>query len=289
MEDERAWAARCRLVARASSSCRVLREALLGPDAGELWQETWMTGPMRNPAYLHGPGLHEMLVRQAHLAQRAAVLITGFEDTVAAEAALASLTAAHRLELWGLRDERTADLMFAALPAQLRSLYYEGDFMARRPASLPLLQHLELRLVYLPEARLRCLAGWLPHLQSLRLVVRGYFSDSKVCPLRLLRLLPVDRLVLELWYRGAIATEALEYRLGQLAGVKLHTLDLQFPLPLSPLQRQLLIRCLVTDTVVLRVPVPAEQLQRLPSGAAVVLEPAPFDSGAQLDSESDGE
>ena len=137
------------------------------------------------------------------------------------------------------------------------------------PPMLQSLQHVMLEITYLHEASLRQLAGWLPCVQSLEVqLTRGL-----VCNLGLLSRLHADELLLKLWLYATGAN--VDLRLDQLGGVRLHSLIFWCYSPLTPNQEQLLRRCCITESVVLRsrqAADPARQLQRLPSGAAVLNE-----------------
>ena len=74
----RAWEHWWALMARVGSTCRLLRAALLGPEAMALWRFQHYQPPEYTQRQLmrleaRQPGLHELLVCQAHHAQRVVV------------------------------------------------------------------------------------------------------------------------------------------------------------------------------------------------------------------------
>ena len=163
--------------------------------------------------------------------------------------------------------------IFAALPTQLRSLVSNGGFMFRCAARLEGLQRLRLEVLFFWEENVHQLVAWLPRLQCLELVL---LSSGRpfLCDLRLLSLLPADELRLTLQDRAYQPT--LTLRLTSLADVRLHTLELRCEQPLTAQQEQLLLRCQVTDRVLIRVEAvresvteAARQLECLPSGAVI--------------------
>ena len=139
--------------------------------------------------------------------------------------------------------------------------------------ALSRLQKLEFDLERLPEAEVRQLAGWLPRLQCLQLVLPG--QASAVCDLGLLSMLAADRLCVRLIFDQASCLRGQTHvcdRLEQLAAVQLHSLEL-WCTALSHEQRLLLARCQVRGRVLLRLhdlSGASRQLPRLRAGASVV-------------------
>ena len=161
-----------RLVACVSSSCRALRASLLGPEAGELWEWLWFR-------YTREPGLLELLLRQAHLAQSALVEASSW-PLPELQAIMAAITSVQDLTVW--HCERGTDIacVSAALPGQLRALHFEGEHALPGSIQVPRLQQLSLKLYALHEPDIKALAGCLPRLQRFELSVTGYLSDDKV-------------------------------------------------------------------------------------------------------------
>ena len=246
------WQDWWQLVVCIASTCGFLSETLLGPDAAALWRDSFLESSAHQ-------GVQRRLLRQAHHAHRA-VLVGRDWDAGELQAAVARLTSVQEL------------CMFVSLPAwasPLHSLCFLGQ------ALLQQLRHLRLEMSHLSEADVHYLADWVPRLHRLELQLDIELEAElpfPVCPFRHLSLIHTAELVLEL--RLAFGA-SLQRRLRQLAGVALHTLVICTSRPLYWEEEELLARCHVTDRVLLRGPTPVGpgwQLQRLPSGAAVVCE-----------------
>ena len=279
-----------RIVARAGSSCRALRTALLGPEASQLW--SWLhlsTGRAQDSAETRLQTQRELdfLLCRAKYAQSA--FITGFGWTNApAKAAAACLSSVRELTVVLEDSGHAANCVFAALGSpqlpHLSRLCFRGFLPLLSFAELKQLQHLELEVVTLYSLQLRCLAAGLPQLRSceLRFTCK---SGSQITGLTQLNLLPADMLRLEMCFHFGLHfadrdNDMLSACLGHLAGMQLHTLVLRladYCSALTTRQEALLGKCLVKERMVLCIKGPtdgARQLQCLPSGAAVELVPA---------------
>ena len=162
-----------RLIARVSSTCKSLREALLGPEAASLWSWVYLKPPP--PVYPRDRHL-QTLLRQAHLATSALVLGSSGWQASQLRAAMPRLSSVQDLTLL---DFRRAD-MIALLPLSQTG---QPCTLALRssvplPGSHSWLQQLELDLYCLSEPQLCQLTAWLPELQDLRLHFSGSLPKS---------------------------------------------------------------------------------------------------------------
>ena len=218
------WATWWQLVARCGSTCRALREALLGPESLELWQWAYYESPElwvgRTARQAHG--LHGLMLRQVHFAQAALVRGNSWQGGLL-QTSLAGLTAVQHLTLWDFWC--LADVC-AALGSQpdVNTFIWDTAVLAR-------LQALVLDILYLPirqDLRLDTCLWPLPHL---RLHLADPISslaqagDKDVCKLQMLDLPPGNELRLHLDMRGA-AERCLTQGLSQLARVQLSVLEL---------------------------------------------------------------
>ena len=259
------WACWWLYIARLGSTCRVLREALFGPDAGESepsldtqagWSHAAQTelhaGELHDWVFLQDPrgeekhlglrqpqrqGLHQMLLRQSPHARGAFLLGESCPSTGLAAAA-AHLTGVQDLVMEGIWFDSSAAEVFAALqPRQLQTLALNCFRPFKRVESLLGLQELRLTMNEAHQAELRELASWLPRLQRLELVLDFFeTSDSHCeCSLQNLSLLPTDELRLQLTFPLDIdgryssnppEIRSVEVALKRLAGVQLHSLEI---------------------------------------------------------------
>ena len=279
-----AWIEWLRLVATVSTASRALHSALLGPKASQLWEFVLLPTTSLNwglpLSWECKQGVQRLLLRQAHRARRALVLVTLFQPTELA-AAMASLSSVQELLLWLQSDSPQAlhaacALAFKKLASRPRSLAFSAGCIVPSAACLQGLQRLRLHLhCALPVLELRALADWLPKLQRLELALSVGLNLSGQ---ELLRLLRADELLVQLTFisRGSSVGAALEH----LTGTRLHTLELCFDSDVSFLsqqEEQLLARCLVSHRVVLctaydraAAASTASRLSPLASGATVV-------------------
>ena len=112
------WLDYCRLVVTLSSTCKALHSALLGPDAGELWDVMHFTAEYSQLSRQQSHAFNRLLVRQAHHA-RAVTLIGGGWDFAELQSICASFTGpVHDLEVADMTSDEEASCIGAAIATQ---------------------------------------------------------------------------------------------------------------------------------------------------------------------------
>ena len=268
----RRWLVWWQLVSRVSSTCRALREALLGPEAGVLWSWTYWQSPARavnsfGLTLQQRRGLHGLLLRQAHHARSA--LVEGDEwdtDIGDLRQALSSLSTARELTLWWITHPLEVACCWNSLPPGLSALWLSDSLPLWVPALPQGLQHVSLHLSHWPALTVWQLARRLPHLARLEISLQlGY---APVSSLEQLSLLPTTWLCLRL---VLVDTDRVCRWLRQLRGVQLHALELQCDRPLHYSEQRLLAQCHVSRRLMLRSRDPAWRCEHLPAGVPEVV------------------
>ena len=217
------WVASWRLVVRLASTCKALHSALLGLEAGQLWEWACLISPQ---TWYHvmwlsiedAAGVGRLQLRQARHA-KSALLLAGPWPASQLETAAASLTSVETLLMHYPWSQDAAAVALSALPSQPRCLCFHGVDIFPACASLQALTQLSLHVWGFNDAGMRGLAGWLPRLQRFELGHTGQYSRG--LDLRLLHILPAAELCVHLSIRGA-SVELWQ----QLATLRLHTLEL---------------------------------------------------------------
>ena len=216
-----AWVHWWALTARLASTCRALRDALLGPEAGELYSWTHITVPTQEL------GLHRLLASQARHARSASMEGGGWPEAEQLQAVFASLSAVDELILLDFGDQEEVECL-SALSGRPTQLSFSGERVFGECAALQQLQHLRLSLSAVQEPDLQALAGWLPPLQRLQLSIwapeAAAIDRVPVDSFEPLSLLRVEQLSLcyDLSYTGCNLPRVLR----QLSSVKLWSLEL---------------------------------------------------------------
>ena len=279
----RAWRNWVTLVVCLGSTCTFLRAALLGPEAASVWdwavlqqQRLWSQGSQPGDRHLtrrHRAEMQWWLLRQAGFARSVLVLPYTWPYERAIDDVMAWLPSVEDLTLSGSHSAGA----FAALGSQVRKLDLTGTLPEMQCTAPQELQWLRLDVQHLSEQQIRQLAGWLPRLQHFELHLSTPCSSS-VCGLQHLSRLPAEEICVTLpidWAADVVDEDfSLGLRLRQLAQVQLHTLEIQIWDEWEPEIAeafQILVKCQVSEHVVLRLPKNApRRLQSLPSGARVV-------------------